>query len=198
MNDFSGDFSFQKSRLAEFLTHKDLIKQKIGEGYSRLSIWTTLTDAKMISMTYSYFLRLCRLQLDADGASISIANDEADTLMELIHALTLVQRKIVFLPHSGQVTSATGTRILFMTNELMHRFASNMGIPLSWQIKHGRLDSEVQSWEKMVLDLAESEPDERMRHDLQESVMDFSKLWKAMRGPEVSQRTETDDLTFFG
>lgn len=125
-------------------------------------------------------------------------NVDADALRELIQALTLVQRKIVFLPHSAQVTSAIGTQILFMTNELIHRFALNVGIPFSQQIRLGHLDPEVKSWARTVLDLANAESDKRRRHDLQESVMEFSKLWKAMRGPEVSQRTETDDLTFFG
>ncbi len=59
----SKELIFQKSCMVGFLTHRNLIEEKVSQGYSRLSIWKTLSDAKMIDMTYSYFLRLCRAQL---------------------------------------------------------------------------------------------------------------------------------------
>jgi hypothetical protein len=55
--------SLEKSCLVDFLTHRAFIQEKLSEGYSRHSIWKGLFDAKMIDMTYSYFLRLCRAQL---------------------------------------------------------------------------------------------------------------------------------------
>jgi hypothetical protein len=57
------ELSLEKSCLVDFLTHRPFIQQKLVEGYSRHSIWKGLFDAKMIGMTYSYFLRLCRDQL---------------------------------------------------------------------------------------------------------------------------------------
>ena len=57
------ELSLEKSCLVDFLTHRPFIQQKLAEGYSRHSIWKGLFDAKMIGMTYSYFLRLCRDQL---------------------------------------------------------------------------------------------------------------------------------------
>lgn len=61
MSDYK-DLSLEKSCLVDFLTHRAFIQGKLLEGYSRHSIWKGLSDAKMVTMTYSYFLRLCRAQ----------------------------------------------------------------------------------------------------------------------------------------
>lgn len=61
MSDYK-ELSLEKSCLVDFLTHKAFIQEKLLEGYSRHSVWKGLYDAKMINVTYSYFLRLCRAQ----------------------------------------------------------------------------------------------------------------------------------------
>ena len=62
MSDYKELF-LEKSCAVDFLTHKAFIREKLQQGYTRHSIWKGLHHAKMISMTYSYFLRLCRSQL---------------------------------------------------------------------------------------------------------------------------------------
>jgi len=61
MSDYKELF-LEKSCTVDFLTHKAFIREKLQEGYTRHSIWKSLYHAKMIAMTYSYFLRLCRSQ----------------------------------------------------------------------------------------------------------------------------------------
>lgn len=47
-----------------------------------------------------------------------------NTILKVIHSLTVVQRIAVFRPSITQTTNAVGTRIVFQTNELMHVIAS--------------------------------------------------------------------------
>ena len=75
MSDYK-ELSLEKSCRVDFLTHKVFIQEKLREGYSRHSIWKGLSNAKMIDMTYSYFLRLCRLHLDHKTAPKKPLNSE--------------------------------------------------------------------------------------------------------------------------
>lgn len=73
------------------------------------------------------------------------------SIMDAIHSLTLVQRTAVFRPKPTQTTSALGTQVIFVTNELMHGIASHWAYPES-------VKREIDRWRHEIANLAARMP----------------------------------------
>jgi hypothetical protein len=84
------------------------------------------------------------------------------SIMDAIHSLTLVQRIAVFRPKPTQTTSALGTQVIFVTNELMHGIASHWAYPENVQ-------REIDQWRHEITKLAARMP-HKDQHDLKQAL----------------------------